>query len=277
MDGGKRLVAALDEQREHIFVTVQIASEVQRRKLQVAAEFLSNSKLSIPILDHLLNSGDKRAEELRKKLQAVREETKKLSSDLIQQVSESKDELSKSLWHIFKNAAKSETKELDHARTRKELGHPPGKRSDPLGDQISWEQLLTRCKKDKPTLWILTRDSDYAIKHEGKMFLNAALYQELCQAYGSAPGVYCFDNLTNGLKHFADTTMVRAEQLPKAEEAEKIKKEQESLPPMDWSSPLDAHLAAIRNALENQYSGIQAAWRALGNEIVIGPPPKKDK
>jgi hypothetical protein len=113
---------------------------------------------------------------------------------------------------------------------------------------VSWEQILTKCK-DKPSLWIITRDSDYATKHEGKMFLNALLYQELALGYQKQPEVFCFDNIAEGLKHFSETTSVIAKKLPTPDETEQIKKEQESLPPLGWLvNSGDALSTAIRDA-----------------------------
>jgi hypothetical protein len=115
---------------------------------------------------------------------------------------------------------------------RRELGNPPGKKGDPLGDQLSWEQILTQFK-EKKSLWIITRDSDYAVEYGGKVFLNAALYQDLVQL-APTPDVFCFNNVPDGIRHFAEVTNVKAEALPTPEETEQIKKEQESLPRMDW-------------------------------------------
>jgi len=102
-----------------------------------------------------------------------------------------------------------------------------------LGDQLSWEQILSRCK-DKSRLWIITRDGDYATNYGGKLFLNAALYKNLAELREPAPDVRCYDNIPDGIKDFADTVDVKAEKLPNPEETEQIKKEQEALPSLAW-------------------------------------------
>ena len=240
---GKKLLAALQEQQAHILVTAQVVDEVHRQKVKVTASFLADSvkKLelhSIAVPDHLLSTVDDRVVHIRDQLQKIREkvnetkeEFKKLTHDLLEQVSQSKDEVSKVLAGLFSQAVAPNEGELQRARARKERGNPPGKKSDPLGDELSWEQILSQCQ-DKPRLWIITKDSDYGTEHEGKIFLNAALYQELARLYQSEPAVFCFDNIADGLKHFADTTGAKAEKLPTPEETEQIKKEQESLPPL---------------------------------------------
>ena len=56
-----------------------------------------------------------------------------------------------------------------------------------------------------------------------------------------------FDNIADGIKHFAEITGVKADKVPSPEEIEEIKREEESLPPrpLDWTfTGTDAALAA---------------------------------
>jgi hypothetical protein len=46
------------------------------------------------------------------------------------------------------------------------------------------------------------------------------------------PDVFCFDNIPEGIKHFAGTLHVKADELLTPEETEQIKKEQDALPPI---------------------------------------------
>jgi hypothetical protein len=260
MPRGKQLLAALDEQKDYIFVTPQIVDEVNRNKVKVAASFLADvlKKMELsamPVPDHMLGTADGRLQSLGKRMQEVRQEITKareefgeLMQDLLDQVSQSKDEVSKALTVIFSKAVAPDENELKRANERKLRGNPPGKNTDPLGDQLSWEQILTKCK-DEPKLWILTSDSDYATKHEERIFLNALLYQDLALMYQNEPEVFCFDTIAEGLKHFSATTEVKAKELLTPEETEQIKKEQESLPPLGWLVDSSGALStAIRNA-----------------------------
>jgi PIN domain len=242
---GKKLLAALTEQADYIFVTKQISDEVQRNKVGTAAVFLAHQFKQIAlntfaVPDHLFGSTSTKAEEIRQQLKDIgsqfertNDELRTLACELLDQISRSEDEVSKTLAGIFARAVPHTDAELHRARVRRELGNPPGKKGDPLGDQLTWEQILTRFKETK-RIWVITRDSDYTVKYEGKVFLNAALYQELAQLAGPTPDVFCFDNLPEGIRHFAEATKVKAEALPTPEETEQIKKEQESLPPMGW-------------------------------------------
>jgi hypothetical protein len=291
MDSGKRLLAALDEQRAYIFVTAQIVDEVQRRKLNVVKLFLGQQELQLKSIsvvpDHLLGSTEAKVAEIRKQLQGISGSVKdakqklgQISAELLTSVSNSADEVSKALTAIFSQAVKHSDDELQRARSRKELGNPPGKNNGPLGDQLSWEQLLSRCKETKLPLWIISKDSDYVTKHDGQLFLNAALYQELAHLYQTEPKIYCFDNLLKGLEHFAATAKVKADKLPTPEETEKIKKEQESLPPLGWLVNDDSGYQPSRFFHHQQFdSWLSAALRnqlTHGADIVIGPPVKDE-
>jgi hypothetical protein len=281
--GGEKLLAPLQEQQGHILVTTQVVDEVYRRKLGVTAGFLaakvSESKLNSTAAPDLApRTVDAIVVRIRKRLQNIRI---KLSHDLLEQVSQSKDEVSKALAGVFSQAVAHTEGELQRARVRKEHGNPPGKQSDPLGDQLSWEQILSRCH-DKPGLWIITNDSDYGAIHAGEMFLNAALYQELARLYQSEPPVYCFTNIVDGLKHFAEKTGAKAENLPTPEEAEQIKKEQESLPPLDWLTNYDdSYPLAMR--LQDGFrmrDSLVAPWLSQvisSGEVILPPTKKADK
>jgi PIN domain len=287
---GKKVLPAVLEQRNFIFVTEQIVDEVNRQKVKVTADFLADwlKKLelnSIPVPDHLLSTvGDgvvRMREQLQKtheKVKETKEEFKKLTHDVLEQVSQSKDDVSNALAGIFSQAIKFTDAELESARARKERGNPPGKKSDSLGDQLTWEQLLSRCK-DKPKLWIITRDSDYGTVYAGKMFLNAALYQELARLYKSEPEVFCFDNIAEGLTHFTETTGAKAEKLPTPEETEQIKKEQESLPPLGWlTSYDDSYPLAMRLQDASRMSDSLATRlsQVVSSDEAIPPPATKE-
>ena len=278
--GGERLLAPLQEQQDHIFVTAQVVDEVYRRKLGATAHFLA-AKVSAPKLNLRAPTGLSPStavairERTRERLQNIRN---KVSHDLLKQVSQSGDGVSKALAGIFLRAVAPKGDELKRARERKERGNPPGKKTGPLGDELTWEQILSHCKK-KPQLWIISRDSDYGTVYAGKMFLNAALYRELARLYESEPEVFCFDNIAEGLRHFAQTTGAKAEKLPTPEETEQIKKEQESLPPLGWLTGYDdSHLLSMRFQDAFRMSdSLAAPWlgQVISSEEVIPSPPTK--
>lgn len=274
---GKQLLAALVEQKDYIFVTSQVVDEVNRNKVRMAASFLANAikkmefnTMTVP--DHMLSTADDRVQRLGKRLQKTCEELTKtrddfgqLAHDLLEQVSQSKDEVSKALRIIFSKAVAPNAQELERAKQRKVRGNPPGKENDPLGDQLSWEQILTKCK-DKPRLWVVTKDSDYATQHGGKLFLNALLHEDLALMCKKQPEVFCFHNLIDGLKHFSATNSVKATKLPSPNETEQIKKEQESLPPLGWLVN-DVFSTAVRNTDLSR----ALITSALASQSYLGP------
>src|SRR5208282_2816631 len=82
--------------------------------------------------------------------------------------------------------------------------------------------------KGKKKLWIISRDGDYSTKYRRKRFLSRFLHEEVLAIVPKAK-VFVFDELLEGLKHFAETTGVKADKLPTAQETEAIKKELEEL------------------------------------------------
>jgi hypothetical protein len=270
---GRKLIDLLESQKANIFVPKQVADEVQRNKLRLANNFFSEQlkdidahKMTVP--DHLLGIDEAQIREYRKALESV-QKTKRDIQDLaaraLAQISRSEDELSKRLASVFRNATPPTPEQLQRARERRERGNPPGKPSDPLGDQICWEQLLSACRAEKcKRFWIITRDKDYCVKAVNKvLLLNSALDQELEAACGTRPEIRCFDDLAVGLTEYARQAGANPETLPTPKEAEQIKKETET-----WI----ANTSAV--GFEGMMSprGIPAAIRFL----ILNQPPDDD-
>lgn len=166
-----------------------------------------------------------------------------------------------------------EESEIERARQRKELGNPPGKKADPLGDQITWEQILIEAQTKK-SIWIITRDTDFATNHSGKMFLNTALHKELSNQ--DSIEVFCFNDTIEGIKHFIETTKVRAEHLPTPDEQELIKEENDSLPPLDWPSGITAGLTPSAYTWHRGNTDVTPG-SALLNVVGMYPRKKPDE
>jgi len=241
IDKGKKLLTPLVEQIDYIFITQQVANEVQRNKIIVATDFLrkKSKELKLQTLnlpDHL---SDASADEKRKNiLQGMSEVTQKIKTmnaevdalvlDSIQQISRSEDEVSRALDQIFARAISHSPEELLRARDRRELGNPPGKIANPIGDQLTWEQILTHFK-EKKRLWIISRDGDYGTVYGGKGFPNRFLCDELSKITCN-PEVYLFEDIVEGINHFVDLTGAKADQRLTPEEVEEITREEKALP-----------------------------------------------
>lgn len=189
---GKRLLDLLESQKDHIFVTAQIVDEVLRNKLRSAQTFLLANQIKGSIPDHLLDLSDERTKELRKIIQSAADELTALVTNALSKISRSEDEVSQRLRDLFDNRVVSPNPcEMQRARDRKERGNPPGKRENPLGDQITWEQLLTYCKGAKQ-VWVITEDQDYFVRHNKKPLLNSLLYRDLTDACGAELNIWLF-------------------------------------------------------------------------------------
>jgi len=263
---GKKLLDTLREQQNHIFVTIQLVEEVQRRKLQVAKEFLTRQFKNLESRNIVQRIGE------------VNEDPIAAAVETLRRISLSEDEVSKALHDIFSQAVKPEPEELQRARERKERGNPPGKKTGPLGDQLTWEQLLSHCKgKSKPRLWIISKDEDFLTEYYDTVLLNPLLHQDLARIE-PAPEVFCFSSIDKGIRDFVERTKVRAEKLPTPEESKAIEKELNSLPPRGWldTSMDDAYIVEMLTRRQRQIS--PALWAAISNdELPLRMTPVPDK
>jgi hypothetical protein len=86
------------------------------------------------------NSKRKKIEELGKS-QTINLKT--LSNEILTEIQIGNDEISKIINKISNDVDEPEKKILKRAKKRRDLGNPPGKKEDPIGDQLNWE-LFTR-------------------------------------------------------------------------------------------------------------------------------------
>jgi type III secretion system FlhB-like substrate exporter len=236
----EKLLSSLVEQSNNIFITSQIVDEVERNKVAVLFNFIKDKlekfdlKASLP--DYLFETSAEITKEIKESTKSLGGDTlKKLINealaDTLEKVSSSHDAVSVALQPIFSRAQKHNDKHLARARDRKEMGNPPGKSSDPLGDQITWEQLLDTCQNVND-LWILTRDSDYCTVAGSRSYLNALLYKDLKRVNKNL-NVRCFNTLADGFKNFANFMSTRGK-TPKTrlseEESDSLSQQQISLP-----------------------------------------------
>lgn len=233
---GRKLLAPLREQQEHIFVTTQITNEVHRNKLEIAARFLHGQlqplclrAMGLP--DHLFGIDERTLSELRRRMAGLsddvtrlKDELERLATETLGRISRSKDEVSVALEEVFRRAIVPSDEEFERGRLRRELGNPPGKKGDPLGDQLTWEQFITHAI-GRPKLWIISNDSDYLTTFGQTSFLNPLLLRDLQSVCGTVPEVYCFSNLMKGLEHFVRETGVPRGSLPAGAEAAQIEED----------------------------------------------------
>lgn len=208
------LLPALTEIRDHIFVSQQISQEVERRKVGLVASYFNEQFKSLinaarvefpPFLPatHSLaervHKGNAMAREGRELLSASKQE---LIRTVLGLVSESKDDISQALAAILNPAAIPTPVQLHRARLRRERGNPPGKKDDPLGDQVTWEQFLEELK-EKEDAWIVTNDGDYIIRHGESQILNSFLFREVQEKIRGGR-IFCLSSISTLLPRFQE-------------------------------------------------------------------------
>jgi hypothetical protein len=230
----KKLLKSIEEIKDSIFITRQIQNEIERNKLNVfVTSFIGYEKQfglnKITLPEHLEASTDKELKdwniatnELVNKSNDQKKKLKEITEKLIENITNNKDKVSQTLNKIFSSSHQATVEQTNKARKRKELGNPPGKNDDPLGDQISWEQLLDKTKTIEE-LWIISNDSDYIFEFNKKCHLNSFLIDELIQKNKTIK-INCFNTLSEGFSSFDKSRKISA--LPSKKELTEITSEE---------------------------------------------------
>jgi hypothetical protein len=277
MAAGKKLLAFLEEQRAHIFISQQIVHEVTRNRLNVAKKFFSDQFVAISMAqvpDHLFGISDEETGELRQRLkqaEQANDDLRKLATRTLRQIGLSEDDVSVRLTKLFQDPILPTDAQLQGARSRKEVGNPPGKSTSSLGDEITWEQLLTYCTQQQKhsRIWLVTRDRDYCtVLEKGTLVLNPMLYLELKQVGVSE--IRCFGDLLAASQDFAKNSGVTAKAVPTPEQSKDIRKEIDALPPLYFSHADDSWMMAANNALRFQALALAAATAMPSAGTVFG-------
>lgn len=227
------LLESLESVKDKIFLPQQIRNEVIRNRVKAALTLINedNKKLSLEVvpfpdlltavaLDEKDPSFQKDWDDLRNKSKELKKKYQDVLAMTVIQVAKGIDPISKRLQSILDNYRPHNEEHLVKARLRKELGNPPGKSGDPLGDQLAWEQLISTVKDDEH-IWIISRDSDYLVGRDDA--LNPYLYEEFSKQRRGQ--VFTFKDLASALSHYkanADANLI----LPPEEELDLAKKQQ---------------------------------------------------
>ncbi len=227
-----KLLRSLIDFKHDVLVTQQVVSEVERNKLKVVHRLLLESVESFPVMgrsnlpDQLQNPElIERLERLQEAFDQLQESVESAVVTALNQVSHSTDAVSQMLKPIFESAIPASEDELDRARMRRELGHPPGKGRDPLGDQLSWEQVLSRIEPGSH-VWVVSKDSDFLLCHNRHCVLDPSLHDDLLSRGKSMAQIHPFDSLVETLKHYQQVTGLQSGLFPAEEECERIAQEE---------------------------------------------------
>lgn len=227
------LLKPLASVSDSIFITSQIVDEVTRNRLGTFVERAEKLRGSIPS-DLGLPSfhwGDKskasdwvaRIGEFNLKLKQIRIEYDESIKVTAGKILDGSDEISTTLERIFSTAKGPTQAQMERARSRKERGNPPGKRSDPLGDQINWEQFIDQARKDE-SVWIVSTDGDFFDDVRDQTKLNPFLYDELRKRIGTKAQIHCYKELSAALRSFQFAGGPKVVDLPSNEALVEIEK-----------------------------------------------------
>lgn len=228
----KKLLGSVIELADKIFFTEQLGFEIDRNKLNVFRLSIDNyvkqtssSKTLLP--EHLdedsspkLADWNKERKTIENNIAASNKSLTEILNEVLSDIAFSKDKVSTTLSPIYSNAVKPSSDEINRARFRKEIGNPPGKRADPLGDQLSWEQLLSIVPKIKQ-LWIVSMDKDYFTEYSKELYLNPVLFNDLLNINADIK-VKTFNILSEALRDFNTQEKIKA--IPSNEELDLISK-----------------------------------------------------
>lgn len=276
---GKALLQPLQKVCDFIFLTAQVVDEVNRNKLEIAQRFLTLQLQSVQVKtggmpDHLFGIDAATFDSIRSQLRTLSRDKDSLVSKLtgiventLSKIAASQDDVSVALASLFSKARTATPDELERARLRRELGNPPGKIGNPLGDQISWEQLLA-VTNSVTSVWIISNDSDYFASFGKKLYLNSFLSQEL-RSKGCSE-VHLYNNLLRGLEDFGKHISVPVTDSITDETKKQLERDLAS--PTDaivhsWKELFSAAKAAlVRRGVNTHWSfrGVSLALQELG-------------
>jgi hypothetical protein len=223
----RTMLAALAEAAPYVFVTVQIENEVRRNQCNAFRKQISDMLKSVPSKlqwssfhpradSATRKNWNRRVTRLEQRIASAKKAYLDAADKMAEKIRASIDPVSKELDGIFSTAVEATDEELAAARLRKERGNPPGKRGDPLGDQLSWEQLLNKVRKGQ-SVWIISQDGDYWDEHfEGKV--KAPLQRELRAKLGASGKIHGFPTIDAALKHFSSNAVTLKKLPPKKEQ-----------------------------------------------------------
>ncbi len=213
------LLQSLIQITDYILVTRQVVNEVYRNKAETACEILKDDTNKIQfktiLPDTLIAQALVIAPDIETKIAKIREKTKSINSDLrqiqkdlaaiysktLEDVSKGTDKVSLELENIFQKAIEHTEHQFNNAKRRKDLGNPPGKLKDPIGDELNWEQILDYSQREKCCIWIVARDKDfYAKSINSQVLANPFLQKEISDR--GLPDFIFFNNLSSLLTKF---------------------------------------------------------------------------
>ena len=156
-----------------LIVTSQQVDEFYRNRDKVIADVVKELSTSISIPQ--LFSGHSDYKLIRKQAEMIKTEVERVKNETLEDARKGNLKADAIISRLFKDATIVSADIMRKAKSRAEVGNPPGK-SGSLGDAINWELLLSVVPADED-LHIVSRDGDYASALD-KGQLNSFLEKE---------------------------------------------------------------------------------------------------
>lgn len=294
----KRLANSLKDIKDSIFITQQICNEIERNKLDVFKQSFAKyneysskaiSKISLPEhLDNgessLIKDWNKNWDEVIKKAEYSVKNLNDITVKKLTEISDSTDEISNIFNEIFSNQEIPTGDDVSKARLRKEVGNPPGKVKDSLGDQLNWEQFLSYLNKNKDQcegknieIYIISNDQDYFINYKGYNFLNPLLAREIKSVTNQSIIIHCYNEISYFFKDYRKCNASKLSYLPSDKELDEIaEKEEKTILPDPYyyiynpTPPTECPRCGAKNSfkdgayLTSQFGGL--TWQFICNK-----------
>ena len=163
LDQLNQLPTLLKDDPLRLYLTDQVKHEVERNREKQIADAMTTLrhhkyKFTFP---HMCKGYEEYEQIHDRLLRDCTEAHNTLIERLEEDIREEQLDADKSIRAVFEAALAVPTtvESLDRARTRKELGNPPGKRNS-LGDPLNWELLLDALPQMQD-LYLISRDGDF--------------------------------------------------------------------------------------------------------------------
>lgn len=141
-----------------LIVTSQQVDEFYRNRDKVIADAVKELSTSISLPQ--LFSGHPDYKQIRKQVEMVKTEVERVKNETLEDARKGNLRADAIISRLFKDATVVSAEVMRKAKSRAEVGNPPGKAGS-LGDAINWEVLLSLVPADED-LHIVSQDGDYA-------------------------------------------------------------------------------------------------------------------
>jgi predicted nucleic acid-binding protein len=228
-ESAKRQLETLEKHSGLLITSEQVRMEFLKNRQKVIAKTIT--ELKPPSRDGVpsIFSESKPATALKASKEASVERFKKLKEYALKYIENpaAYDKVFKTFSRIYvKNSPLnlSRTKKVrfeirNFARKRFTLGYPPRKNSDTsIGDSVNWEWII-KCAQSEagnPHVMIVSRDGDFGVTIERRVFLNDWLYREFKDRVGIKRKIVLTDSLTVALKKMGEIVSAEDEAEEKA-------------------------------------------------------------